>query len=167
MKTTLYSLLIFLFLFAPFVEAQKVYKGKVNVFQQTLKKKGGKLVMEMEVSVCGIAVGSQQSLLLLPMLKAGRDSLVMQPVVINGTNKQEMYNRAVALRGKAVADDGAFLVIKNDPNALIQFTYTQAVPFRGWMQDASLVLVGQFCNYNGDPKQTFIDTLTEKIRIDK
>lgn len=167
MKTTLYSLLIFLFLFAPFVEAQKVYKGKVNVFQQTLKKKGGKLVMEMEVGVCGIAVGSQQSLLLLPMLKAGRDSLVMQPVVINGTNKQEMYNRAVALKGKAAADGGAFLVIKNDPNALIQFTYTQTIPFRQWMQDASLVLVGQFCNYNGDPKQTFIDTLTEKIRIDK
>lgn len=167
MKTTLYSLLLFLFLCTSFAEAQKVYKGKVNVFQQTLKKKDGKLLMEMEVSVCGISVGTQQSLLLLPMLKAGRDSLVMQPIVINGTNKQEMYNRAVALKGKVVADDGAFLVIKNDPGALIQFTYTQEVVYRKWMEEAGLLLVGQFCNYNGDPKQTFIDTLTDKIRIDK
>lgn len=164
MKTTfVYGVILFFLLSSPFAGAQKMYKGKVNVLQQLMEKKKGYLSMQLDITVCGLAVGKHQSLLLMPMLKSGRDSLVMQPIVLNGRNKHKMYDRAVSLHGKRVADDGAYMVLRNYPSSLLQIPYEQEFPFRKWMKDAHLILVGQLCDYDGNPVETYVDTLTEKI----
>lgn len=165
--TLLYSVILLFLVCSPFTLAQKVYKGKVNVFQHVAKKEKGYLFMNMEISICALPVGKHQSMLLMPMLKAGKDSLVMQPIVLNGVNKQKMYDRAFSLHGKCIADDGAYVVVQNYPRALQQIVYEQKIPYRKWMENAELILVGQLCNYDGYPVKTYMDILTEKIRITK
>ena len=166
MKTTIvHGVILFFLLFSPFAGAQKVYKGKVKVFQQLMEKKKGYLNMQLDITVCGLPVGKHRSLLLMPMLKAGRDSLVLQPIVLNGRNKQKMYERTLALHGKRMADDGAYMVLPNYSSSILQIPYEQEFPYRKWMKDAQLILVGQFCDYDGNPVQTHVDILTEKIRI--
>ena len=98
-----------------------------------------------------------------PMLREGRDSLKLQPIVVNGANKQKMYERTLAFKGKVVADDGGYLVVKNQPTLLREVTYRMAVPFESWMKGAELVLVGELKNYDGVTKEVYINILTDNL----
>ena len=63
-------------------------------------------MLNLQIDLSGLSVGRYQSLAIAPMLREGRDSLKLQPIVVNGANKQKMYERTLAFKGKVVADDG-------------------------------------------------------------
>lgn len=140
------------------------YRGLVTVTQNRAERVGNRLELDMSIALCGLSVGRYESLSLMPMLRVGTDSLVMAPVVLNGANRQKMYDRALILHGKQVADDGAYAVVKNIP-LRIEIDYRQSIPYYPWMRDAKLCLVGELCDYNGSPIQTFINVLTDSISL--
>lgn len=168
MKTFIY---IFLFLavasLLPAVGQVTVqhYRGLVTVEQKRAERVGTRLELEMDIAFNGLAVGRYESLSVMPMLRCGTDSLVMAPIVLNGANKQKMYDRALILHGKEVANDGAYAVVKNIP-LRIEVSYRQSIPYFPWMKDAQLCLVGELCDYHGSPIQTLVNVLTGTLRID-
>ena len=88
---------------------------------------------------------------------------MLQPIVVNGANKQKMYERTLALKGKTVADDGAYLVVKNKPTQLREIVYRKEVPFQFWMKGAELVLVGHLKDYDGIAQQVYVNVLTDNL----
>lgn len=165
MKTILFYILIFITISSPLAQAQRVYQGKVKVKTNSIKIENDKLDLDMEISVQGLSVSRYHTLSLIPVLRSGNDSLVMQPIVLNGINKQKMYKRSLALNGKQEADNGAFMVLKNMPLLLVQIPYMQSVPYQQWMNEAQLVLIGESCNYNGTPITSTTDILTENLNL--
>lgn len=145
---------------------QEVYRGEVAVKQNKAEFIKNKLVLDFDISLCGLAVGRYQSLVLMPMLRFGRDSLIMPPVIVNGTNKQKMYERAVALKGEEAAREAAYSIVKNDPKYIQVISYKKTLPYRPWMSKAQLVLIGELENYEGEAVQTFINVLTNELDLE-
>lgn len=161
---------LFLFIcligFAVASQAQtEVYRGQVSVKQNRAERKGGMVEMDADLSLCGLSVGRYQTLTLIPMLRGEADSLLLPPVVIKGANKYKMYQRTLALRGKEAAADGAYAVLKNDPFLIQVVSYKKAFPYRPWMSGAAFILVGELENYEGEPIQTFINVLTDRLDL--
>ena len=164
MRTTLY-ILIFLcaVLLCRAQELSSDYRGMVYVKENTVAQQGDNLSLDLQIDLSGLSVGRYQSLTLTPMLRQGRDSLMLQPIVVNGANKQKMYERTLALNGKTVADDGAYLVVKNKPTQLREIVYRKEVPFQFWMKGAELVLVGHLKDYDGIAQQVYVNVLTDNL----
>ena len=145
MKTFIYICLLVIGLVLP-AGAQvpiQSYRGQVSVKQNRIEREGNSLRLDLTISVCGLSVGRYQTLSLMPMLRSDRDSVVMAPVVLNGANKQKMYDRTLVFEGKKAADGDTYTVMKN----------------------AALILVGELDNYEGAPLRTFVNVLTEHLDI--
>ena len=111
MRTTLYILIsLFAVLFCRAQELSSDYRGMIYVKENCVEQQGDNLLLDLQIDLSGLPVGRYQSLALVPMLRDGRDSLMLQPIVVNGANKQKMYERTLAFKGKTVADEGAYLV---------------------------------------------------------
>lgn len=164
MRTIPY-ILFFLFtvLSCPAQELLSDYRGMVYVRENSIEQQGDNLMLNLQIDLSGLSVGRYQSLAIAPMLREGRDSLKLQPIVVNGANKQKMYERTLTFKGKVVADDGGYLVVKNQPTLLREVTYRMAVPFESWMKGAELVLVGELKNYDGVTKEVYINILTDNL----
>lgn len=145
--------------------SREVYRGEVSVKQNKAEYVNNKLVLDFDISLCGLSIGRYQSLVLMPMLRFGRDSLIMPPVIVNGANKQKMYERAVELKGEEEAREAAYAVVKNDPRYIQEVSYKKTLPYRPWMSKAELVLIGELENYQGQAIQTFINVLTKELDL--
>lgn len=166
MKVLVYTVcLLFVLLVSPAHAQTSAYRGVVSVKENKVELEGNKLSLDVEISLCGLSVGRYQTLTLMPMLRAGKDSLLLQPIVLNGANKQKMYERTLAFKGKRVADDGAYVVLKNDPLLIQQISYKKVIPYRPWMKGSQFVLVGLLNNYEGGTEQTFVNVLTEELKF--
>lgn len=164
MKAIIYIGLLFLFTLPFSVKSQTTeYRGQVSVKQNMAEQRKGLFCLDMDISLCGLSVGRYQSLTLMPMLRNGRDSLLLQPIIVNGANKQKMYDRTLAFKGKEIADAGAYVVVKNDKSLIRVVSYKKEIPYRLWMKDAELILVGEVSNYKGEPLQIFVNVLTQKL----
>lgn len=125
MKTFIYICLLVIGLVLP-AGAQvpiQSYRGQVSVKQNRIEREGNSLRLDLTISVCGLSVGRYQTLSLMPMLRSDRDSVVMAPVVLNGANKQKMYDRTLVFEGKKAADGDAYTVIKNTPELIREIPY--------------------------------------------
>ena len=129
------------------------------------RREGNSLRLDLTISVCGLSVGRYQTLSLMPMLRSDRDSVVMAPVVLNGANKQKMYDRTLVFEGKKAADGDTYTVIKNTPELIREIPYELSIPYHPWMKNAALILVGELDNYEGAPLRTFVNVLTEHLDI--
>lgn len=167
MKTLFIYLAVLLIASVSVVQAQeqKVYKGQVLVKQDSYKIKRDVLYVNMIIEVSGLAVGRYQKLILTPVLRAGNKDVSLQPIVLNGVNRHKMYRRAVEFDGHVIAKEGAYMVLKNEPEFLKQIAYEQTIAYKDWMKDAQLVLIGELCDYKGTPCQVMEDELTGKIEI--
>lgn len=168
MKTSFYIMLFFLAICLFPAEAQTaVYQGLVNVKQNAAELREGSLYLNMDISLSGFSIGRYQTLRLVPVLRNGSEVVRLQPVVINGINKQKMYNRTLAFKGKVIANDGAYIVLKCDPSLYQEVSYEKEIPFHPWMENAEFILVGELTNYNGVPEQTIVNVLTDHLKIKK
>lgn len=170
MKIVFYIMLLAAGMIVP-VQAQReasreVYRGEVSVKQNKAEYVNKKLVLDFDISLCGLSIGRYQSLVLMPMLRFEKDSLIMPPVIVNGANKQKMYERAVELKGEEEAREAAYAIVKNDPEYIQVVSYKKTLPYRPWMSRAELVLIGELENYQGEAIQTFINVLTKNLDLE-
>ena len=161
MKTFIYICLLVIGLVLP---AGAHRQGQEALLYAQIRE-GNSLRLDLTISVCGLSVGRYQTLSLMPMLRSDRDSVVMAPVVLNGVNKQKMFDRTLVFEGKKAADGDAYTVIKNTPELIREIPYELSIPYQPWMKNAALILVGELDNYEGAPLRTFVNVLTEHLDI--
>jgi hypothetical protein len=96
---------------------------------------------------------------------ARKRTLRLPPIVMDGSNKRQMYQRSLYFKGEEIANDGAYAVIKSDPE-LIQFLpYRQRVAYRSWMSNCQLLLVQEQLDYNGNLLDSQIKVLQQRMTI--
>lgn len=141
------------------------YKGLINVKQNKAEVVDGVLELDMNVLLSGLSVGRYQTLTLTPVLHKDNKLLRLPPIRINGTNKQKMYERAIAFKGEQEANGDAYVVLKGDPALLQEVHYKKEISFLPWMEEAELILLGELNNYDDIPVQTYKDVLTDRLSI--
>lgn len=142
-----------------------VFQGHVTVKQDSFVIRKNVLYLAMHIAWSGLQVGRYESMVLTPLLHSGGKEFALQPIVLNGANKQKIYERKKVFDGPVYAKKNAYVVLKNDPGAEKEIVYLQELECRDWMKGASLVLRGERCYYNGSPVQTYMDILTDRITI--
>lgn len=166
MRTVFYIIITISILFgiAPALKAQEA--GTVTVKLNTAKIKGKALNLDMDIKINHVYIGKRESLSLTLALKKGNEILYLPPVIINGSNKRKMYERAVNLYGLEAAKGGAYAVLKNDED-LIQFLpYQKSVEYKSWMNRSQLLLIGEVLDYNNNVINSYTDVLEKSLRID-
>lgn len=166
MKTSFYIFFFFLIMQVLPSQAQtSIYQGMVNIKPNKIELEKGVLSLDINVCLYGLSVARHQSLLLTPVLRNGDNSLRLQPIRLNGANKQKMYKRALAFQGKVAANGDAYVILESNPALLQEVAYKKEVPFHAWMEHAELILVGELNNYDDIPVQTYTDVLTDDLNI--
>lgn len=166
MKTKAY-ILFFLFAVLAFSTQAQIttFHGIVSVKENRVGLAGTTLSFDLNIELSGLSVGRYQTLTITPTIRAGHDSFALSPIVVNGANKQKMYDRERAFHGKAAAAGDAYVVIKNNPLVIRQISYQKSIPYKPWMKGAQLVLVGVLNNYDGKPVQEYTNVLTDELRF--
>lgn len=101
MRTIPY-ILFFLFtvLSCPAQELLSDYRGMVYVRENSIEQQGDNLMLNLQIDLSGLSVGRYQSLAIAPMLREGRDSLKLQPIVVNGPTSRRCTNGPLPLKEK-------------------------------------------------------------------
>ena len=130
----------------------------------SLWQQGNSLYVSMTFDMKNLTIGSARSLSLIPLLTDGQHNVPLQEIIVNGKRREKAYIRSLA-------------ITKQEPTAIIvpynkreTFNYTQVIPYKPWMANASLQLVENLCgcgNYQEMNAQELItnDVSTEAKRL--
>ncbi|MDR0748964.1 MAG: DUF3868 domain-containing protein [Tannerellaceae bacterium] len=139
--------------------------GTVSIKLNSANVKNLNVNMDMDIKINYMHIGKHESLSLTLALKKGNEIVYLPPVIVNGSNKRKMYERAVNLYGLDAAKGDAYAVLKNDQD-LIQFlAYKKDVPYKSWMNRSQLVLIGKVLDYNNNVIGSFTDVLEKSLRF--
>ena len=95
--------LALLFAICSFCPGQEFYRGELFVTGQHFSLTDGHLNVELSVDFESLQMPSDESLTVTPALKSGEYEQELPSVLINGAEKQKVYQRAQALSaGKRV-----------------------------------------------------------------
>lgn len=148
----------------------KIFKGVIYVRQDVAEVKGDSVLLHMDVYMTGLQIGRTESLSLMPVLQGKTKSLPLSPIILNGKNKEQMKQRKSKLKDQTEdtdAEDGPYIVLKNQPNITQEVSYTATVPFQPWMNEAGLSLIGVLLNYNDERIKTYRNLLIQDLGIRK
>ena len=144
--------------------AQKFLNDELTLSNVSLWQQGNSLYVGMTFDMSKLTIGSTRSLSLIPLLTDGQHNVPLQEIIVNGKRREKAYIRGLA-------------ITKQEPTALIvpynkreTFNYTQIIPYKPWMSNASLQLVENLCgcgNYQEMNAQELItnDVSTEAKRL--
>lgn len=148
---------------------QEAYMGQIQITRRSFSLSGNQLHIQMDVNYEGLQMPSDESLTLTPFLLAGEQSFDLPSILINGAEKQKVYERTRVLGGASETRNGKnpvpSVVLKNDRKASRRFTYKVAIPFREWMVQADLMLHTEECGCNGKEAGVYDDRIASGILL--
>ena len=119
--------------------AQKFLNDALTLSNVSLWQQGNSLYVGMTFDMKNLTIGSARSLSLIPLLTDGQHNVPLQEIIVNGKRREKAYIRGLA-------------ITKQEPTAIIvpynkreTFNYTQVIPYKPWMANASLQLVENLC----------------------
>jgi hypothetical protein len=139
--------------------------GLIKIKGNELTQDGRTLSLDLTFDICHIPVGRFQSMTLVPMLQHATDSLLLPPIILNGTHAQKMYHRLVVFKGEKIAKGDAYLVLPNESPLLGDVSYKYKCSYQPWMKNASFVLVGLLKNESGKVVRCYVNLLTDNLYI--
>lgn len=148
---------------------QEAYMGQIQVTRRSFSLSGNQLHIQMDVNYEGLQMPSDESLTLTPFLQAEDQVFDLPSILINGAEKQKVYERTRVLGGKSDkrgnGNSTPAVVLKNDHKSSRRFTYKIAIPFREWMTQADLVLHTEECGCNGKEAGVYDDRIASGILL--
>ncbi len=164
--------LALLFAICGFCPGQEFYRGELFVTGQHFSLTDGHLTVELSVDFENLQMPSDESLTVTPVLKNGEYEQELPAVLINGAEKQKVYQRAQALSAgkrnvKARTSPIPAVVVRNDRAVSRAFTYKVSVPYEPWMEQAVLLLRSQECACHGRKGDLYEDKIADGLRLPK
>ena len=164
MKTRLYTFLLCLLLgIASSVQAQE--PGKVSVKLNSANLRGQTLHLDLNINIDNLHVSSRSTLALTLALKNGNSLVLLPHVFVHGSNKFNMFERAVTLKGLETAMDGAYEVLRSDHRQRLTVAFKMPVAYKPWMNKCQLILIRESLDYYNNPVETFTDVLQNSLVI--
>ena len=164
--------LALLFAICGFCPGQEFYRGELFVTGQHFSLTDGHLTVELSVDFENLQMPSDESLTVTPVLKNGEYEQELPAVLINGAEKQKVYQRAQALSAgkrnvKARTSPIPAVVVRNDRAVSRAFTYKVSIPYEEWMEQAVLLLRSQECACHGKKGDIYEDKIADGLRLPK
>ncbi|WP_294080484.1 DUF3868 domain-containing protein [Proteiniphilum sp. UBA5384] len=142
-KNIIYLIIAF-FTAVPGVYAQDAQLSGITIENETAVKQGDRVSVSFDITFDALKVKRNNMLVLTPLLKSNRnshESLILAPVVVAGKKRVKVLRRKSAL-GEPLTLGGTPVEVVTRKNRTGQSVhYNIAIPYRAWMQDASLSLV--------------------------
>lgn len=164
--------LVLLFAMCGFCPGQEFYRGELFVTGQHFSLTDGHLNVELSVDFENLQMPSDESLTVTPVLKNGEYEQELPAVLINGAEKQKVYQRTQALaagkrNGKVRTSPIPAVVVRNDRAVSRAFTYKVSIPYEEWMEHAVLLLRSQECACHGRKGDSYEDKIADDLRLPK
>ena len=142
-KNIIYLIVAFLTVI-PGVFAQDTQLSGLKIENRSVVKQGDRVSVSFDISLDELQVKSNNILVLTPLLKSNEnklDEVALEPVVVAGKKRFKILSRKEALGEKLPITGEPVAVVVRDNKTPQAVQYTMAVPYREWMQDATLSLV--------------------------
>ena len=147
--------------------AQEFYRGEMFVTGQQFSLADGRLNIDLSVDFEGLRMPSDESLTVTPVLISGENEQALPAVLINGTEKQKVYQRQQEFTGNGRPSPIPAVVIRNDARMARSFRYRVAVPYQEWMKDALLLIRSQECACHGRQGSIYEDKIANRLNLPK
>ncbi len=123
---------------------QKNYLNQIRVENQSATKENNTASVYMDIVLDALTMSTNEMLTLTPVMVANDETrtLELPPVVINGSRRQKMVERAYVLNNGPVFPVNPQTVVKRANNAAQTISYGTGVPYEDWMSSASLKIIG-------------------------
>lgn len=142
MKTIcLYSLLALLPLAPVAADEVKRLPGGAEVSGVDIRKQRDSVVIRMNLNLSGMEVGRNRSMVVTPLFYAEGEEEWLPAIEVMGRTRYLYYQR----NEESLYADSPYAIIKKDKNATQQVGYQVSVPYRKWMDRASLVVAEDTC----------------------
>lgn len=142
MKTIcLYSLLALLPLAPVAADEVKRLPGGAEVSGVDIRKQRDSVVIRMNLNLSGMEVGRNRSMVVTPLFYAEGEEEWLPAIEVMGRTRYLYYQR----NEESLYADSPYTIIKKDKNATQQVGYQVSVPYRKWMDRASLVVAEDTC----------------------
>lgn len=161
MKTmNIYMVAAFLLATMPLAMAQT--NAPIRVACNDLVQKGDSLYIDAVITVKGDLIESRKSLTLTPVLETSAQREGWPSILLNGKNRQKVYQREVKLHN--LQDEPHYTVLRAADAPEHTVNYKMAVGWASWMKDARLVLAQNLC---GCGKEEPVSSLliADKVRM--
>ncbi len=149
---------------------QEAYKGQIFITKQQFIRQGNMLQVNMHVDFEGVNLPYDESFTFIPTLKSNKQQIILSPVIVNGSQKQKVYNRKEYFdkynKKKHHGNIPLFVIKDNKKNSRV-FSYRSEVPYEEWMDGAALYVETEECGCNGKKANIYEDKIAEIIRIPK
>lgn len=142
-KNIIYLIIAF-FMAIPVAWAQDVNLSGIVVENLSTVKQHDRLSVSFDISLDGLQVDRNDMLVLTPLLRSNDnnlDEVALEPVVVAGKKRNKILVRKEVLGEKRLVAGEPVAVVARKNNTSQSVHYAMEVPFRAWMQDASLSLV--------------------------
>ena len=147
--------------------AQEFYRGEMFVTGQRFSLKDNHLNVDISVDFEGLAMPADESLTMTPILINGENEQELPAVLINGAEKQRVYQREQAFSKSRKPAPIPAVVIRNDAATSRSFRYQVAVPYQQWMKDAVLIIRSQECACHGKKGNVYEDKIADGLHLPK
>lgn len=106
------------------------------------QKSAHQLNLTMEVPVEGWQLGSNEMMVVTPVLQSNESSekVALSPIVLLGKRREKVAERRRLLRNHSIVPADAFTVLVKSRTMPEVVTYTGSVPYEAWMNNAALLL---------------------------
>lgn len=142
------------------------FKGEVVVVCNALEERDDALFLDLSIDVKRLAVNKCQSWTIIPELKASPTLVkTFPPVLVNGKNKRQMYERKKKFRSRSLEAKKPFRMVNVRKDTDTTLRYTVEVPYEYWMDDAALVL-RQILGSCAGREQLFTVDLAKQVRLE-
>lgn len=151
---------VLLALVSPVVKGQTA--SPVKVACNELTQKGDSVRIDAVITVRSELIESRKSLTLTPVLESASQKMGLPSVLLNGKNRQKVYQREIALGN--LQDEPRYVVIKAHDQPEVSVPYVLSVPFEPWMKEARFVLAQDLCGC-GNEEMVPPLVIADKIRM--
>ncbi|MDL2278223.1 DUF3868 domain-containing protein [Parabacteroides sp. OttesenSCG-928-G07] len=134
----------------------------VTVTSNELKLRGNTVHIDATIQVDADYVHSKKSLTLTPVLESDNQKIGLPSVLLNGKNRQKVYEREIALGNSQ--DEPRYAVIEANDAPQHTIAYKTTIPWEAWMANARFVLTEDLCGC-GDEESDLIPIADRIDRI--
>lgn len=136
---------------------QPFYDNRLTLEQEEKPElRGDSLYIGFRLDFDRLRLETDRSLTLTPLL-AGKDTVRMKPVVLNGRNRHRVYRRDLSL---GLEQPGTYYaVVKTTGRAKKSLVYRDTLLFEPWMAGATVILEEDLCGCGGHTEELARESL--------
>lgn len=145
------------------VAARQIHKGQINITSGEIRKKGDSVYVHMMIDISDLKLDRNRALTLTPVLSNGTQQRMLPDILINGSARNKVYNRSLALGGDKYRQNLPYSVVKTEEKHQETIHYWQIIPYEKWMDSAYLDMREDLCGCGGYQQEIAVERVIDNM----